>query len=180
MPASILNKWQLLSVGAGLVLATLLVLFPVWKDEPGGVWHRHVLTPELGRSFVLATPMPRAVVHQTRMWWDLAMVAVATLGVVWIAAPRPEDGQSILVTLRARRSSIAMVAAVCFPLPLIPAPLWVILVSLCAAGGVGSHHAGVPTGIAIPILAAVGALYTGVLYGAMTLLLRIAARWARQ
>jgi hypothetical protein len=176
---SLLNTWQRLCIGVGFAVAAMLLLFPVWKDSPDGAWYRYLLARELGRSFVLDPPKPPAVIHLTRMLWDLAMVAVGTAGLMWIAAPRPTDGQSVLANLRGRRARLALVAAVCFPLPVIPAPLWVLVVLLLAEGGVGTHHAGLPAPVAVPVLVIASTAYAGVLYGLMTAALRIAAYWAR-
>jgi len=176
---SLLSKWQLLCIGVGLAVVAALVLFPVWKNEPGGVWYRYLLAPELGRSFILTPPNPNAVVHLTRMWWDIAMVAAATAGLVWIAAPRATDERSTLAKLSARRAKMAAVAAVCLPLPIIPVPLWVLTVSLLAAGGVGSHHAGLPASIAVPVLVLAAVLYAVLLYGVISLVLHLAAHWVR-
>jgi hypothetical protein len=176
---SLLNTWQRLCIGVGFAVAATFLLFPVWTSSPDGVWYRHLLAPELGRNFVLDAPKPSALIHLTRMLWDVAMVAVGTVGLMWIAASRPTDGQSVLANLSARRVRLAIVAAVCFPLPIIPAPLWLLIVLLLAEGGVGSHHAGLPAEIAVPLLVLASTAYALVLYGLISAVVRIATYWAR-
>ncbi len=170
-------KSQLLVIAAGLVLATVLVLFPIWKNEEGGVWYRYAFAPELGRGFVLERPTPHSVVHRIRVWWDIAIVAVATVAFVWVAAPRATDGRTLIAAVAARRVRIALVVASCVPLPGVPAPLWAIIVSVLAAGGVGSHHLGLPAPIAVGVLLLAGVLYSGVLCALLVAVPHVVSFW---